>query len=386
MGEHKKSISIQIQKIDPVKAAIKSSDVKKERDEGKKVERSVSQKDQEMVGRNAEWKIIKDHRKGVKNKGKDGSYADNISAKKTLRNETGNFSKEGVLNKKLVKFEKSGLIGFSWFPMTGVILQEVLIEEGFSNISVKEISCWKFLLNFKDDKDKSLFDRSRVKHWLHDIRSIEEEDRRIRRKVAVEVRGIPFIAWTESTLMDITKNLGDWGWWINEAEENKVLENPKVCIYSDELLNIAIRSSISVEGVGHEVGIVEIPFDFLKINSSPQFLRDNSATSKNEMDKELKKEDQNSTCGKDNGVKSKGEMDKEIRKEEHKIVYDKEKDLSNVSRISDSLEVNERRFGENSMQSVGSTSRTDLVWDFPKSIDKNSSIIDTGNIADHGDS
>ncbi|KAK1400745.1 hypothetical protein POM88_000350 [Heracleum sosnowskyi] len=357
MGEHKKSSLVPMWEIETVKADIKTSIVRKERAEGKKMERMVTQKNQELVDRNAVWKIIKDHRKGVKNLGKSGSYDDSISAKKALRNETGKLCKEGVLNKNLLELEISGLIGFSWFPMTGIILQEVLIEEGFSNILVKEISCWKFLLSFKDSNDKGLFDKSRVKHWLHDIRSFEEEDRRIRRKVVVEVRGIPFIAWSESTLMEITKHIGDWGWWINEAEENKVLENPKVCIYSDELLSIAIRSSISVEGVGYEVGIVEIPFDFLKVNSSPRSLRDDSDASKIEKDKVLNQEVQNSACQKDSG-----------------------------GNYKESVEVQECRFGEDSIQSIGSTSRSDLVWDFPKSIDKNNSIIDTGDFADHGDS
>ncbi|KAK1370281.1 hypothetical protein POM88_036373 [Heracleum sosnowskyi] len=294
--------------------------------------------DYQYIGEN------KKSREGVKNKGKEDMYDEDKSAKKTLRNENSNLRKEGVLKKKLENLEK-----------------EVLIEEGFSNILVKEISCWKFLLKFKDDKDKILFDKSRIKHWLHGIRNIEEEDHRIKRKMVVEARRKSYIAWTEDTLMDITKNLGDWGWWINEVEENKIMENPKVCIYFAELFNISNKSSVTVKGVGYEVGIVEIPFDFHMNESSIHSFKDKSATSKVEMDKEKSKEEQKTT-------------------------YSKEDDLSNVFRISGTFDNNERRFEENSPQRDISISKAELVSDFPKSIDKNSSIIDTGIIDDHGDS
>lgn len=40
------------------------------------------------------------------------------------------------------------LVGFSFFPLRGEILQDVLIELGMKHIMVKEISCWKYLFSF----------------------------------------------------------------------------------------------------------------------------------------------------------------------------------------------------------------------------------------------
>ncbi|KAK1388276.1 hypothetical protein POM88_016454 [Heracleum sosnowskyi] len=52
--------------------------------------------------------------------------------------------KKATINGKMDLNLKYGLVGFSWFPVTGLILQEILMEEGIKNISIKEISCWKF--------------------------------------------------------------------------------------------------------------------------------------------------------------------------------------------------------------------------------------------------
>ncbi|KAK1370195.1 hypothetical protein POM88_036287 [Heracleum sosnowskyi] len=265
-------------------------DDRKEGDVVKEVLKPVSQKKKEKVNSEAKWKVTKDHREGVKNKGKEVMYDEDNSSKKTYWNGNNSLKKEGVLNKKLENLEK----------------------------------------------DKNLFDKGRIKHWLHGIRNIEEEDLRIKRKGVVEVRGLPYISWTEDTLMDSTKNLGDWGWWINEVEENKKMENPKVCIYFAELFNIANKSSIIVKGVGYEVGIVEIPFDFHVNESNFHSYKDKSATSKVKMDKEKSNKD-------------------------HKRTYSKEDDLSNVSRISDTFDINDRRYEETSPQRDTSISKAELV-------------------------
>ncbi|KAK1382323.1 hypothetical protein POM88_020058 [Heracleum sosnowskyi] len=94
------------------------------------------------------------------------------------------------------------------------ILQTALMEEGMKEFSIKEIACWKFLIIFKNSEKKNSFDKNRVKSWLHDIREVEDEDLRIKRKLVVELRGIPCTAWTEINLMELTKELGDWGWWM----------------------------------------------------------------------------------------------------------------------------------------------------------------------------
>ncbi|KAK1384092.1 hypothetical protein POM88_021827 [Heracleum sosnowskyi] len=111
--------------------------------------------------------------------------------------------------------------------MTGELLQTVLMDEGMKEFSIKEITCWKFLITFKNSEEKNSFDKNRVKSWLHDIREVEDEDLRIKRKLVVELRGLPCTAWTKINLMELTKELGDSGWGINEEIGNRKLQNPK---------------------------------------------------------------------------------------------------------------------------------------------------------------
>lgn len=55
-------------------------------------------------------------------------------------------------NKDFDKTFGNSLIGFSRYPVTGVILKEVLKELGFDDIQVKEILCWKFSLYFPEEE------------------------------------------------------------------------------------------------------------------------------------------------------------------------------------------------------------------------------------------
>lgn len=71
-----------------------------------------------------------------------------------------------ILNKTMDACIENGLIAFSWFPMSGEILQDVLGELGIKNVLVKEITCWKFLLRFRNKEDSMNFDQKKVDDWL----------------------------------------------------------------------------------------------------------------------------------------------------------------------------------------------------------------------------
>lgn len=59
------------------------------------------------------------------------------------------------------------LIGFFRNQMSGIILKEVLKELGIVDILVREISCWNFVLQFRDDDYLKKFNKEQVKFWLH---------------------------------------------------------------------------------------------------------------------------------------------------------------------------------------------------------------------------
>ncbi|KAK1394178.1 hypothetical protein POM88_013234 [Heracleum sosnowskyi] len=56
--------------------------------------------------------------------------------------------------------------------MTGSILQEVLQELGLKDIVVEEISCWKYLLIFKNGKERECFEFGTIKKWVYDMRKV----------------------------------------------------------------------------------------------------------------------------------------------------------------------------------------------------------------------
>lgn len=55
-----------------------------------------------------------------------------------------------VTNEDLQNKMARSLIGFTWYPISGIILQEVIRELGLSEVKVMKISCWKFMLQFPD--------------------------------------------------------------------------------------------------------------------------------------------------------------------------------------------------------------------------------------------
>lgn len=123
-------------------------------------------------------------------------------------------------NKSLENEIQNSLIGFSRYPIAGTILQEIFNESELSDIRIQEITCWKFLIQFPNSLAKSSFDPEKIKLWLFNLRSVEEEDLIIKRRVAVEVRGMPYTSWAENNLIMISKEIGSWGWWLNSGKNN----------------------------------------------------------------------------------------------------------------------------------------------------------------------
>ena len=70
---------------------------------------------------------------------------------------------------------------------------------GMPYIEVKEISCWK------------VWDGERLKDWLCFTRKLEEEDLFPKRRVLIEIRGLPIKFRSEENLEKMTQKYGLWG-------------------------------------------------------------------------------------------------------------------------------------------------------------------------------
>lgn len=105
----------------------------------------------------------------------------------------------------------NSMIGFSYFPMKGDILKEVLYCNSLGIKEINELSCWKYLLVFSSKKMFDMFNWSLVKDWLTKTRSPDSEDLLIKRKVVIEIRGMPLNCWSKENLQRIMKGVGSWG-------------------------------------------------------------------------------------------------------------------------------------------------------------------------------
>lgn len=105
-------------------------------------------------------------------------------------------------------------------------------ELKISNVVVKELSCWKFLFTFPSIKEMDAFDWKVLKYWVEGIRVPSEEDLVIKRKVVVELRGLPLNVWSKKNIKEVVKDLGVWGWWVDRPDTSHKYENPRICLYT----------------------------------------------------------------------------------------------------------------------------------------------------------
>lgn len=147
---------------------------------------------------------------------------------------------------------------FSDFPLNGDILQEIIIELGYKDIVVKELSCYKFILSFKSKKLRDDFKFENLVDWVALPRPMEKEDFRVNRKTLLEIRGLPCNAWKEENLKKIVRNFGTWGWWINNPMYHSSLENPRVVIYTEQLKKIKELIKVQLKEDTRKVLIYEV--------------------------------------------------------------------------------------------------------------------------------
>lgn len=126
---------------------------------------------------------------------------------------TPNYDNHGIENQlELIPLNKgcfeNCLIGFTHYPIQGVILKEVLDCNNLGIKEIKELSCWKYLLVFSSKEKFDMFNWSLVKDWLTRIRAPDSEDTLIKRKAVIEIRCIPLNCLEEGNLQIITKDVG----------------------------------------------------------------------------------------------------------------------------------------------------------------------------------
>ncbi|WOH09103.1 hypothetical protein DCAR_0728558 [Daucus carota subsp. sativus] len=206
---------------------------------------------------------------GLKQKEERGMPKNQIPMREELENSGGDKDgkdsvcapKQTLLKKGSIIDMKYCLVGFSVFPLKGEILQEVLVEMGMSHIGVKELSCWRYLLSFNSEEELNEWNGVKVKDWIHITRSLNEEDLLPKRRLLVQIRGLPMQYWSEENLKKISQDFGIWGWWCNRPDSQMIIENPLIWLYSSCLKEINKDLDIAAEGITFRIKLIEIKDD-----------------------------------------------------------------------------------------------------------------------------
>ncbi|KAK1401686.1 hypothetical protein POM88_001291 [Heracleum sosnowskyi] len=77
------------------------------------------------------------------------------------------------------------------------------------------------------------------------------------RKLWLEVRGLPLVAWSKENLKILTKDIGQWENWENEKELLTRIECPIVCLYSDKINKVSVTKSVVIDNKLCKVGMEE---------------------------------------------------------------------------------------------------------------------------------
>ncbi|KAK1354347.1 hypothetical protein POM88_047603 [Heracleum sosnowskyi] len=109
------------------------------------------------------------------------------------------------INAELQDILHRSKIGFTYFKMNEVTISDVIKEMGFhEQISITELSSWKFLVSFASQRDMNSFDFELLSSWFLKWEGVEANNFIVQRKAFMECRGLLFVAWSESNLKSIS--------------------------------------------------------------------------------------------------------------------------------------------------------------------------------------
>lgn len=123
-------------------------------------------------------------------------------------------------------------------------IQEKLIIEGFTFISIRGIPHFKFLITFRSEDMIDMIDNTFLKTIFVKMRNVQPTDLIVPRITWLICDGLPVVAWNDETIRNL---IGEWGYLISKNKQiivNKSFFNPKICIATMKVI---------VDGLGHWV-------------------------------------------------------------------------------------------------------------------------------------
>lgn len=118
---------------------------------------------------------------------------------------------------------------------------------GFQNVTIRALTGRVFLAYFEDEEDSEHMDINFLEIGFQKVRRVQWKDLIPSRKVWIEIRGLPLIAWTEVNYQELLKNWGEILQFDSIVDEENVYQLPKVQIETKEVGKIDSLKKISIE-------------------------------------------------------------------------------------------------------------------------------------------
>ncbi|WOH14546.1 hypothetical protein DCAR_0934065 [Daucus carota subsp. sativus] len=140
-------------------------------------------------------------------------------------------------------------------------VESIMAGLGFGEAIIRGLSLNTFIAHFPDIKNLDELDLDFMNIGFKSIKKVEWEDTIPRRRVDVEIRGLPLIAWTKKNCQLLT---GKWGDILNYyplIDSEGVYQVPRIRLETSSTSSIMELVTITVEGKSWNIQLVELTSD-----------------------------------------------------------------------------------------------------------------------------
>ncbi|KAL1808828.1 hypothetical protein ACET3Z_025818 [Daucus carota] len=216
-------------------------------------------------GGNRQKMAMDEEKKQIKNEDKNVEREDYKGAGKVENDDTNAKEEsqqvrriEGLVDENFKDVMQRSLVGFTEDVTWADILQEKLLLQGYTFISVKGISHKSFVLTFEEDVNTLDSSMSFLHDLFYSVRPVTHSDLVLPRLTWLELNGLPMSVWN---LPYWSKIVGEYGYIIKTTRApfiNGMYGGFKICISTNIEHEVCDQVNVCVEGEEFRVIIKEV--------------------------------------------------------------------------------------------------------------------------------
>uniref|UniRef100_A0A165Y5W2 DUF4283 domain-containing protein n=1 Tax=Daucus carota subsp. sativus TaxID=79200 RepID=A0A165Y5W2_DAUCS len=140
-------------------------------------------------------------------------------------------------------------------------VESIMAGLGFGEAIIRGLSLNTFIAHFPGMNNLDELDIDFMNIGFKSIKKVEWEDTVPRRRVDVEIRGLPLIAWTNKNCQLLTEKWGDILNYYPIVDPEGVYQVPRIRLETSSTSSIMEHLTITVEGKSWNIQIVELTSD-----------------------------------------------------------------------------------------------------------------------------